>query len=391
MPVFMGWRITFVARMLTVLAATGLVHLAFAAKVAGDWRKHTVVSGFHASTAVAADFTGDGKVDVITCTDGKVLLFTAPDWQRTVISDPAAPVHCIHSEVLDVNRDGRPDWIGAQYDKPGKIVWLENPGKAGAWRMRVVDDQVNGIHGLLVGDVDGDGHPDLAANSGQPTGTPFPNSLVWYRAPKKADAPWQRTVFAQGDAPGLSHYLGLGDVNGDGRTDGATGAKGGAQDESGSGEWFAWWEAPKDPKGIWKKHPLPGKHPGATNIHMADVNGDKRMDFIASRGHGKGLLWFEAPDWKMHDINPDLVGAHCLAVGDVDGDGDTDAVTCAKDDLLAAWFENDGKGRFTTHILGRNQAAYDIRLLDMDGDKDLDVLIAGQVSKNVVWYENPLK
>ena len=57
----------------------------------------------------------------------------------------------------------------------------------------------------------------------------------------------------------------------------------------------------------------------------------------------------------------------------------------------AAWFENDGKGKFTTHIIHDDQAAYDIRLVDMDADGDLDALIAGQQSKNVVWYENPLK
>lgn len=79
-----------------------------------------------------------------------------------------------------------------------------------------------------------------------------------------------------------------------------------------------------------------------------------------------------------------------MAVADIDADGDMDAATCAKDDRIAAWFENDGKGNFTTHIIGTDQAAYDIRAVDMDGDADIDLLIAGQQSQNVVWYENPL-
>ena len=74
---------------------------------------------------------------------------------------------------------------------------------------------------------------------------------------------------------------------------------------------------------------------------------------------------------------------------DLDGDGDVDAATCGYGDKLAAWFENDGKGTFKTHIIGRNQEAYDIRAVDMDGDKDLDFLIAGRRSNNVVWYERP--
>ena len=72
-------------------------------------------------------------------------------------------------------------------------------------------------------------------------------------------------------------------------------------------------------------------------------------------------------------------------------DGSVDAVTCAKDSMVCAWFENDGKGEFFTRVIHLDQAAYDIRLVDMDGDGDLDVLVAGQNSKNVVWYENRLK
>ena len=97
------------------------------------------------------------------------------------------------------------------------------------------------------------------------------------------------------------------------------------------------------------------------------------------------------PSWKIHDINTELLSSHCLQAGDIDGDGDIDAATCAYISRKAAWFENDGKGSFTTHIIHDDQAAYDIRLVDMDGDRDLDALIAGQQSKNVVWYENPLK
>jgi hypothetical protein len=39
-------------------------------------------------------------------------------------------------------------------------------------------------------------------------------------------------------------------------------------------------------------------------------------------------------------------------------------------------------------VVGKEQAAYDIRILDMDGDDDVDLLIAGEASGNLVWYEN---
>ena len=94
---------------------------------------------------------------------------------------------------------------------------------------------------------------------------------------------------------------------------------------------------------------------------------------------------------KVIFFNIDLMSPHCLQVGDIDADGDIDAVTCAYISRKAAWFENDGKGSFTTHIINNDQAAYDIRLVDMDADGDLDTLIAGQQSKNIVWFENPLR
>ncbi|MEN9019584.1 MAG: VCBS repeat-containing protein, partial [Verrucomicrobiales bacterium] len=111
--------------------------------------------------------------------------------------------------------------------------------------------------------------------------------------------------------------------------------------------------------------------------------------FIASLGHGKGVVWFEAPEWKRHDIHATIQEPHSLIVLDFDGDGDQDAATCAFGSKEAYWFENDGKGSFTNHLVAKDQEAYDIRASDLDGDGDLDLLIAGRGSRNVAWYENP--
>ncbi len=378
------------------IAATSCALVVFSTMLASaedkPWKKHVVHEGERVNTAVAADFTGDGRPDIISNSGGKTRLFVAPNWTEHVI-DETKGHNFIHSEHFDVDGDGDEDFIGARY-QPGLVAWLENPKEAtsGTWKVRIADQEINGIHGLLKGDVDGDGKVDLLANSAQPVGA-FPNSGAWLKVPEnpRQATSWQRNIFARNDAPGLSHYLGFGDVNGDGRADIAMGAKGGEQDKSGMGEWFYWWEASNDPTKPFTRHELPGKHPGATNIQQADVNGDGKVDFIATRGHGTGVIWFEAPMWKIHDINPDLEFPHCLQVVDMDDDGDIDAATCAYGSQIAAWFENDGKGNFKTHIVATEQAAYDIRAVDIDQDKDLDLLIAGQQSQNVVWYENPRK
>jgi hypothetical protein len=357
--------------------------------IATGWKKHSIPTEAPPMTVVAADFTGDGKQDIITNCDRKTRLFVAPDWDELLLAED--PDHdFLHSEVMDVDKDGDVDYLATRYS-PGLIVWFECPDSplTETWPIHLVDDQVNGIHGLLVGDVDGDDKPDLLATSALPEGR-FPESLVWFQVPEnpRVAKRWNRYVFADRDAPGLSHYLGLGDVNGDGRADAASAAK--------TGNWFAWWEAPADPSKVWSKHEIAGNQVGATNIHPVEVNGDGRVDFMASRGHGQGVVWFEAPDWQPHELSDTVAGAHCLTIADLDQDGDIDAATCAGawrsvEDWQAVWFENDGRGNFTTHVIGRNQTGYDIRALDMDGDNDLDLLIAGMESNNVVWFENPLR
>ena len=102
-------------------------------------------------------------------------------------------------------------------------------------------------------------------------------------------------------------------------------------------------------------------------------------------------MWFEAPAWKEHVIHASITEPHCLVVIDFDADGDADVATCGYGSKLVAWFENDGSGLFTTHIVGREQEAYDIRAVDIDSDGDLDLLIGGRASNNVVWYANPRK
>ncbi|MEM7232886.1 MAG: sulfatase-like hydrolase/transferase [Planctomycetota bacterium] len=361
-----------------------------------QWKKHVVWEGAHCNAAIAADFNRDGLTDVVSNAGGVTRLHLAKRGKKglnykTVVEIDTEKLNMIHAEVFDVDRDGDPDFIGTRY-QPGFIVWYETPSdvRQGPWKRHVIDNKVIGIHGLLKGDVNRDGRLDLLANSAQPRGD-FPNSLVWLETPSDPTKPWTRHVFAQGDAPGLSHYLGFGDVDGDGRPDAASGAKGGPGAKPlGSGDWFAWWKAPEDPTKAWKKTRIGGKQLGATNIHPADINGDGVTDFIASRGHGRGVTTFVGPDWRESVIHPNLKGPHCLVVQDLDLDGDIDAATCAKDDQMAVWFENDGRGRFTSHLVGNKQSAYDIRATDMDGDGDPDLLIAGQTSQNVVWFENPV-
>lgn len=362
------------------------------------WTKQVIWEGGTCYTAVVSDFTKDGVPDIIAdAGQGVTRLFVGPDWKQHVTIDDKHPDYggsissYITSDACDIDGDGDTDYIAACFN-PGVIVWYEQPDRPMKehWQRRVIEDQLNGVHSVIHGDVDMDGRMDLLATSDQPNGR-FPSSLVWLSPPAKvrSDQAWQRHILADRNAPGVAHYLGFGDFNGDGRSDVVTGAKGGPGVEPTTGEWFAWWESPTDPKREWTKHPLPGTHLGATNILPADLNGDGKVDFLATRGHGKGVIWFEAPDWKIHTIDADIQEPHSLQVYDIDSDGDLDAVTCAFGSKICAWYENDGSGRFSRHVVGKNQEAYDIRVADLDGDGDNDFLVAGRQSNNVVIYLNP--
>jgi hypothetical protein len=369
------------------------------AEAGAIWKKHTIVAQVESpqtDSVVANDFDGDGYMDIIASFDGNVVLMKGPDWKPFSIhafkegdAKRKPRPQCIHSCLLDVDGDGDLDFVGSN----NTTFWLECPDRPfsdSPWTYRTIDDEILGTHCLITGDVNQDGKLDLIANSyATANATPINESICWFETPT-ATRGWVRHVFAEKDAPGGNHYMGFGDLNGDGRPDIAAGAKGGEGFEG--GEWFAWWEQPEDPTQVWKKHVLSATEPGASNIIPADVNRDGIMDLVASRGHGDGVLVFMGPDFEQIQVDPEMYGPHSLFVEDLDQDGDLDIGTCGRHvESIAAWYENDGRGYFTKHLIEENQGSYDTRAVDMDADGDLDILIAGHWSRNILWYENPMR
>lgn len=368
---------------------TGTLHSA-------EWKKHVVMEKGANTSAVAADYDGDGDVDVITSYAGKVSLFSSPDWEETVLHRFAnLKGRCIHSETLDIDGDGDMDWAGSEANN--SPFWLENPGGphsgdgSGAWAARIIDHEIRGIHCILKADVNNDGKEDLIINNFFPDG-PLGDSVAWFSIPKKVKAAphWDRHVFADRTARGGSHYFGVGDLDGDGWKEIAIAAKGHPFED---GNWFAYWKNPgkEGVEGAWAKEIVSEDQLAATNILPGDLNGDGKMDFLASRGHSAGVLWFEGQDWKEHEIDPEIKSPHTLVLADFDEDGDLDGASCGFESLRVSIYLNDGKAAFTRLDLDLEQESYDLRAVDMDGDGDLDLLNAGRGTQNVAWYENPLR
>ena len=385
----------------TRLAVCVLAFTSFHAPMAAtsiDWVRNAFPLPESIWSVEAVDANSDGKLDLIAMGEIKVFAVTAPQWKIDVLVDTKEP-KMLYCAALDADGDKDLDIAVARYQVPwityrqareaGKlaaepegpdfsIAWIENTQRVGSdWPLHVIDRELNGIHGMSTGDVNGDGRKDLISDSIM--GPLFSKSLVWFETPANKQGSFQRHIITKGDADGRPHYLDFSDLNGDGRGDVLLGDSG--------GHTFTWWENSGEQS--WTKHPI-AKENGATNIKAADVNGDGKPDAIASCGHGKGVYWFQGPDWKKHVIDGDLADPHALAVGDFDQDGDLDAAAASFSAFVVRWYQNDGQGSFAARDIDVNnkQQAYDLKTVDLDGDRRLDLILAGRESRNVVWYKN---
>ena len=79
-----------------------------------------------------------------------------------------------------------------------------------------------------------------------------------------------------------------------------------------------------------------------------------------------------------------------VALGDLDGDGDLDAMVANPGNQPNAVWTNDGNGTFTDsgQALG-NSASLSVALGDLDGDGDLDAMVANFDDPNTVWFNRP--
>jgi hypothetical protein len=132
---------------------------------------------------------------------------------------------------------------------------------------------------------------------------------------------------------------------------------------------------------------------GAYSVYAADVDGDGDMDVLSASEDDYKIAWYEnngLGGFTAHIVNTfPMHGARSVYAADVDGDGDMDVLSASELNLRISWYENDGSENFTTHtITASADGATSVYAADVDGDGDMDVLSASEYDNKIAWYEN---
>jgi hypothetical protein len=169
-----------------------------------------------ASALLVGDFNGDGKADlaVATATSASVSIlpgngdgtFQAP----VITSVPAlgSPMQSNGLVVGDFNQDGKPDLATVSQSSPLVSVLLGNGD--GTFQRPVTYASLASPFSIVVGDFNGDGNPDLAAGNDSSIAILFGNGDGTFQAPAVSGATHAFNLYA-------------GEFNGDGKTDLVTG------------------------------------------------------------------------------------------------------------------------------------------------------------------------
>ena len=139
---------------------------------------------------------------------------------------------------------------------------------------------------------------------------------------------------------------------------------------------------------------------GANSVHVADMDGDGDLDIVSASQVDDTIAWYENdgaanPTWTAADIATSADFATDVHVADMDGDGDLDIVSASFADDTIAWYENDGAANPTwtaADIATSADGALSVYVADMDGDGDLDIVSASHADDTIaccLLYTSP--
>jgi len=311
----------------------------------GRFEEHVIATDLPGVVHVeTADMSGKGHVDIILSVMGVVfpnndrigsVIVLENDgrqnFTRHVIADHIARV--CDARAADFNGDGRPDLVLGQfgYDQ-GEVQWMENLGN---WQFKshhLLD--LSGTINVCVADLCGHGAPDIAAIVSQQW-----EELYLFRNDGKGNFTTKLLWGSTNEDYGSSG-ISLGDLNGDGRPDilYTNGDGFGPAVVPGPRPWHGvqWLQNLGD--GNFRYHRV-SDLPGAYSPVAVDLDGDGHMDIVASSAYADwdksnpkivSLMWFRNDghqNFTPHILAYTPKDLITVDAGDLDGNGRPALVT----------------------------------------------------------------
>jgi FG-GAP-like repeat/FG-GAP repeat len=265
--------------------------------------------------------------------------------------------------IGDLDGDGRPDLVASG---PGPIsasvVSVSLNIGNGAFAPRVDHPVTAGSTSLARGDLNGDGRPDIVVGGegGQGVEILFNTGEGTFRS----------VAFCA--CGGADPTIALADIDGDGSLDlVATSRRGDTPDAN--RDLVVLFNDGVNSFGKGLSHYSAGAAPGS--LAVGDLNGDGRADVVTAGVCGGSVL-LNAGDGRLGDPLPFGSVRGRIALADIDGDGAADIVDTRRDTRTVNVLLNDGRGRFRgaseTPALSPVQTA----IGDLNGDGRPDLVVA---------------
>ena len=320
----------------------------------------------------AADFNGDGKLDLVTANllgNNLTVLTNNGSGGFALAASPAIASNPYGLEVLDVNEDGKMDLATANPNN-FTVSILTNSGNGTFVLASTVSPVAERPYALTSADLNGDGRKDLIAAGG---GFGIGALMVLTNNGNGGFASASR--WTVGNNP---RAVAAADINGDGKIDLVSGnvfsTSATVLTNNGSGG-FALASSP--PIG-----------PSPAGLAVVDLNGDGRPDLVSASGgssntlvvltnNGSGnFVWASAP---VVSTSPQDVAA-----ADVNGDGKLDLICATPNSSSVTMFANIGGGRFTVASSPPVGAApVRVTAADVSGDGRVDLISANSAQDTV--------